>query len=125
MTLDVHRYGGLGIFVEGQELGQVHDCGLLDVSLTTVDRDVLLKEGRVHLHHTFPDFGWVTLPLGGAMDVPLAMKALAMAHASVPHLAEHSATGAAMGKRRKTSARHVEVAATGISKTIQERMRHV
>ena len=87
VTLNAHRYGGLGIFVEGQELGQLHDCGLLDVSLTPVDRDVLLKEGRVHLHHTFPDSGWVTLPLDGIMDVPLAMKALSlsMAHARVPH----------------------------------------
>jgi len=86
VTLNAHRYGGLGVFVEGQELGQLHDCGLLDVSLTTVDRDVLLKEGRVHPHHTFPDSGWVTLPLDGIMDVPLAMKALRMAHARVPHL---------------------------------------
>ena len=65
----------------------MHDCGLLDVSLTAIDRDVLLKEGRVHPHHTFPDSGWVTLPLDGIMDVPLAMKALRMAHARVPHLA--------------------------------------
>ena len=30
-----------------------------------------------------------------------------------------------MSKRRKTSARYVEVAATGVLKTIQERARHV
>ena len=125
VTLSAHRYGGLGIFVEGQELGQLHDCGLLDVSLTPVDRDVLLREGRVHRHHTFPDSGWVTLPLGGIMDVPLAMKALNMAHARVPYLAEHQATGAVTSERRKTSARSVEVAATGDMKNIQERARHV
>ncbi len=126
VTLHAHRYGGLGIFVAGRELGQLHDCGLLDVSLTPVDRDVLLKEGRVHPHHTFPDSGWVTLPIDGVTDVPLAMQALGMAHARVPYLAECQATGAAVvSERRRTSARHVEVAATGVLKNVPEQARHV
>ena len=83
VTLDAHRYGGLGIFVEDQELAQLHDCGLLDVSLTAVERDVLLREGQVHHHHTFPDSGWITLPINGLDDVPLAMEALSMAHAHI------------------------------------------
>ena len=83
VTLGAHQYGGLGIFVDDQELGQLHDCGLLDVSLTAVERDALLREGQVHRHHTFPDSGWVTLPIDGLVDVPLAMKALGMAHARV------------------------------------------
>ena len=112
VTLDAHRYGGLGIFVEHHELGQLHDCGLLDVSLTNVARNALLREGWVHPHHTFPDSSWVTLPINGLDDVSLAMEALGMAHARVPHLAQHPATGAAMSERRRTSARHVEAAAT-------------
>lgn len=83
VTLTPHRYGGLGIFVDGQELGQLHDCGLLDVSLTAVARDALLRESRVHHHHTFPNSGWVTLPINGLDDVPLAMEALSMAHIRV------------------------------------------
>ena len=83
VTLTPHRYGGLGIFVDGQELGQLHDCGLLDVSLTAVERDALLRASRVHNHHTFPGSGWVTLPIDGLDDVPLAMEALGMAHARV------------------------------------------
>ena len=83
VTLSAHQYGGLGIFVDGQELGQLHDCGLLDVSLTAVERDALLREGQVHRHHTFPDSSWVTLPIDGLDDVPLAMEALGMAHARV------------------------------------------
>lgn len=83
VTLGAHRYGGLGIFLEDQELGQLHDCGLLDVSLTAVARDALLRENRVHHHHTFPDSGWVTLPINGLDDVPLAMQALNMAHAHI------------------------------------------
>ena len=83
VTLSAHQYGGLGIFVDGQELGQLHDCGLLDVALTAVERDGLLSKDRVHRHHTFPDSGWVTLPIDGLDDVPLAMEALGMAHARV------------------------------------------
>ena len=83
MTLDAHRYGGLGIFVEHHELGQLHDCGLLDVSLTDVARNALLREGRVHPHHTLPDSSWVTLPINGLDDVSLAMEALGMAHARI------------------------------------------
>lgn len=83
VRLNAHRYGGLGIFVGGQELGQLHDCGLLDVSLTAVDRNALLKEGQVHRHHTFPDSSWITLPINGIMDVPLAMEVLGMAYAHV------------------------------------------
>ncbi len=81
VTLNAHQYGGLGIFVDGQELGQLHDCGLLDVALTAVERDALLSEDQVHRHHTFPDSGWVTLPINGVLDVPLAIEALVMAHA--------------------------------------------
>ena len=83
VTLGAHRHGGLGIFVDGQELGQLHDCGLLDVSLTAVERDALLREGQVHRHHTFPDSGWVTLPINGLDDVPLAIETLGMAHVRV------------------------------------------
>ncbi|MFB9990414.1 luciferase family protein [Deinococcus oregonensis] len=81
VTLNNHCYGGIGIFAQGQELGQWHPCGLLDVSLTAVERDMLLKDNRVHRHHTFPDSGWVTLPINGMLDVSLAVKALGLAHA--------------------------------------------
>ncbi|MGY2896385.1 luciferase domain-containing protein [Deinococcus sp. UYEF24] len=87
VTLTAHRDGGLGIFVEDQELGQLHDCGLLDVSLSDVERDALLRECRVHHHHTFPDSGWVTLPINGLDDVPLAMEILNMAHVHVMKVA--------------------------------------
>lgn len=43
VTLNAHRYGGLGFFLEGQELGQLHRCGRLDVSLTAAQRNRLLR----------------------------------------------------------------------------------
>jgi Family of unknown function (DUF5519) len=83
VTLHAHRYGGLGIFWQGQELGQLHPCGLLDVSLTAAQRNRLLRAGRFHRHHTFPHSDWVTLPIDGALDVPAAMNALQLAHARI------------------------------------------
>jgi Family of unknown function (DUF5519) len=84
VTLGTHRYGGLGIFAGGQEIGRLQRCGLLDVSLTAAEHDVLLNGGRFHRHHTFPDSDWLTLPIDGTGDVPLAMYALGMALACAP-----------------------------------------
>lgn len=83
VRLGAHRCGGIGIFVEGQERGQLQHSGLLDVSLIAAQRDVLLKGDPFHRHHTFPDSDWITVPITGSPSVPLAVNALAMTHARV------------------------------------------
>ncbi|MEP6810279.1 MAG: luciferase family protein [Chthoniobacterales bacterium] len=77
--LGVHRFGGVGFFVDGSELGHVHGNGLLDAFVGRANRDAAVAAGRAQPHHVFPKSGWVSFWIEGESDVDQAIALLRLA----------------------------------------------
>ena len=85
-AIGLHRFGGIGFFVNGAELGHVHGNGLLDVFVGRVNRDALVCAGRALRHHVFPAAGWVSFWIKGDADITPALELLRLARdrATIP-----------------------------------------
>jgi hypothetical protein len=80
VKLGVHRYGGIGFFVRGKEMGHIHGNGLLDCLVGRENRDLLLRASAgVTAHHVFPQSGWISLFVKDRDDVERALELIQIA----------------------------------------------
>jgi hypothetical protein len=80
VDLKVHRYGGIGFFFRGKEMGHVHGNGLLDCLVGKTNRDLLLRQhGGVLAHHVFPRSGWISFFVNDPGDVERALELIQLA----------------------------------------------
>ena len=80
VSLGVHRYGGIGFFFHGKEMGHIHGNGLLDCFVGRANRDLLLSETRgVTAHHVFPRSGWISFFVKNQDDVERALELIQIA----------------------------------------------
>ena len=75
----VHRFGGVGFYVEDKELGHVHCNGLVDALVCRKERDVLVRAGKALTHHVFPASGWVSYWMEDESDSLRALELLRIA----------------------------------------------
>ena len=75
----VHRFGGVGFFVSGAELGHVHGNGLVDAFIGRANRDRMLAEGKAQPHHVFPASAWVSSWMNDEADVDRVLALLRLA----------------------------------------------
>jgi hypothetical protein len=75
-----HRYGGVQFNVAGREIGHVHGNGVVDIRFSRRLRDALVRAGQAQTHHTFPDSGWVSLPIRSAADAGRARRLLQLSY---------------------------------------------
>lgn len=82
VKLGVHRYGGIGFFVRGKEMGHIHGNGLLDCFVGRENRDLLLRASAgVKAHHVFPQSGWISFFVKDRDDVERALELIQIANA--------------------------------------------
>ncbi len=80
VNLGVHRYGGIGFFFHGKEMGHIHGNGLLDCFVGRTNRNLLLREsGGVMAHHVFPHSGWISFFVRNPDDVERAVELIQIA----------------------------------------------
>lgn len=80
VKLGVHRYGGIGFFLDGKEMGHIHGNGLLDCFVGRTNRDRLLRtSGGVTAHHVFPQSGWISFFVKVPDDVEQAIELIRIA----------------------------------------------
>jgi hypothetical protein len=79
METRAHRFGGIGFFPGGKECGHIHGNGLLDCWVGSVNRDVLVGDGRALPHHIFPRSGWISFWVEDEGDVASATELIRMA----------------------------------------------
>ena len=80
VKLGVHRYGGIGFFVRGKEMGHIHGNGLLDCFVGRENRDLLLRASAgVTAHHVFPQSGWISFFVKDRDDVERALELIQIA----------------------------------------------
>jgi hypothetical protein len=82
VRLGVHRYGGIGFFLHGKEMGHIHGNGLLDCFVGRENRDLLLRASAgVTAHHVFPQSGWISFFVKDRDDVEQAIELIQVARA--------------------------------------------
>jgi hypothetical protein len=80
VSLGLHRYGGIGFFHRGKEMGHIHGNGLLDCFVGRENRDSLLRASDgVTAHHVFPRSGWVSFFVKNGGDVERALELIEIA----------------------------------------------
>jgi hypothetical protein len=80
VKLGVHRYGGIGFFLHGKEMGHIHGNGLLDCRVGRTNRDRLLQTSAgVTAHHVFPQSGWISFFVKAPDDVGQAIELIRIA----------------------------------------------
>jgi hypothetical protein len=79
MRVGVHRFGGIGFFVHGNESSHIHGNGLLDCFVGRANRDELVNDGRALPHHIFPHSGWISFWIRDEEDVRPALELIRMA----------------------------------------------
>ena len=80
VSLGLHRYGGIGFFVRGKEMGHIHGNGLLDCFVGRTNRDLLLRASAgVTAHHVFPHSGWISFFVKDRDDVERALELIQIA----------------------------------------------
>lgn len=80
VRLGVHRFGGIGFFVQGRECGHIHGNGLLDCFVGRTNRDWLVQDcdGVTH-HHVFPRSGWISFLVRSPQDLERALELIRIA----------------------------------------------
>ncbi len=79
MRRGVHRFGGIGFFVQGGECGHLHGNGLLDCFVGMTNRAELVRDGRALPHHVFPRSGWISFWVEDRDDIASALALLQLA----------------------------------------------
>jgi hypothetical protein len=70
VTVEPHRFGGIGFRCNKRELGHIHGDRLADLPFPMNIRNELVNSRRVSPHHIFPKSGWVSYWIKSADDVP-------------------------------------------------------
>ena len=80
VRLGLHRFGGIGFFHSGKEMGHIHGNGLLDCFVGRTNRNRLLGEtDGVTAHHVFPRSGWISFFVRSPEDVERALELIQIA----------------------------------------------
>jgi hypothetical protein len=80
VRLGLHRFGGIGFFHSGKEMGHIHGNGLLDCFVGRENRDSLLRmSDGVTAHHVFPSSGWISFFVRSVEDVERALELIQIA----------------------------------------------
>jgi hypothetical protein len=80
VSLGLHRFGGIGFFHGGKEMGHIHGNGLLDCFVGRENRDSLLRASDgVTAHHVFPTSGWISFFVKDRDDVERAFELIQIA----------------------------------------------
>lgn len=74
VELGVHRFGGVGFKLGGQELAHLHGNGLFDAFVGMSARESIVRNGMALPHHVFPRSGWVSFWIKAEADVPKALE---------------------------------------------------
>jgi Family of unknown function (DUF5519) len=73
VTEGPHRFGAVGFWREGREVGHIHGDALADIPFPLEVRNEVVQSGEALPHHIVPQSGWVSVPLHSAEDVPRAI----------------------------------------------------
>jgi hypothetical protein len=74
VELGVHRFGGVGFKLSGQELAHLHGNGLFDAFVGMSARESIVRSGMALPHHVFPRSGWVSFWIKTEADLPKALE---------------------------------------------------
>lgn len=74
--ISTHCYGGLQFNVKNKEIGHIHSNGLMDILFKREIKMLLLKEGKVTEHHSFPKSGWISYYIYSEADKKAALELL-------------------------------------------------
>lgn len=76
VSLESHRFGGIGFVVNGKEFGHIHGTHLVDLKLSKEARDEAIRLGKGMPHHVLPESNWVSVYLQKKTDVEHALELL-------------------------------------------------
>jgi len=79
VTLNVHRFGGVGFTSGRHELAHLHGNGLFDAFVGARARDSVVQTGMASPHHIFPRSGWVSFWIKTEADLPNALELMRIA----------------------------------------------
>ena len=80
VTVEPHRFGGVGFRLGRRELGHLHGDSLADLPFPRRIGDMLVETGRVERHHVLPDSGWVTRRIRSDEDVDETIELFRLAY---------------------------------------------
>lgn len=92
ISLRVHRLGGVGFAISGEEVAHLHGNGLFDAHVGRRSGTALVASGRAQWHHVFGRSTWVSFQIRDRSDSAVALEVLkeaierqSRASQSVPH----------------------------------------
>jgi hypothetical protein len=69
VTIHDHNFVSIIFYVDGIEMGHLHDDSIADLQFPAKVSKKLLSEGRVSPHHVIKKSGWVSHEIQNAKDV--------------------------------------------------------
>ena len=85
-----HRFGGTEFRFQNREFMHSHGPRHLDIRLSKVDQERMLKEGKAENHLYAPQAGWVTFRLRSEKDMEPAKELIRLAYSNAKKQAERS-----------------------------------
>ena len=80
VTKAPHRFGGTEFQVLGLEFMHSHESSHLDIRLSKVEQERMLKEGKADPHRFAPQAGWVTFRIRSEKDIETAKEVIRLAY---------------------------------------------
>lgn len=74
VTIHPHRFGGVEFQYNNQEIGHLHGDLLFDLSVTKLEHDQWIEEGKASVHHMYPHSNWLSVYLNTELDVAHAIE---------------------------------------------------
>jgi Family of unknown function (DUF5519) len=69
VTIHEHNFVSIIFYVDGREMGHLHDDSIADLQFPAKVSKKLVAEGRVLPHHIIPKSGWVSHQIQNDKDV--------------------------------------------------------
>jgi hypothetical protein len=69
VTIHEHNFVSIIFYVDGIEMGHLHDDSIADLQFPAKVSKKLVTEGRVSPHHVIPKSGWVSHEIQNDKDV--------------------------------------------------------
>ena len=80
VTKTPHRFGGTEYQVQGLEFMHSHGPSYLDIRLSRVDQERVLREKKADRHRFAPQAGWVTFRIRSEEDLENAKELIQLAY---------------------------------------------
>jgi hypothetical protein len=74
VTIHEHNFVSIIFYVDGIEMGHLHDDSIADLQFPAKVSKKLVREGRVSPHHVISKSGWVSHEIQNAKDVQAVME---------------------------------------------------